>query len=71
MEARQTNYHLLDTLTLSAVTGVSASTLKQWRCKKVGPSFVKMGSKVMYRSDMVEEWLENNSVSTIQAMKIC
>jgi hypothetical protein len=43
---------------------LSVSTLKQWRYKKCGPSFLKFGAKVMYRSDKVEEWIESNSVST-------
>ena len=64
MQTKITNYHLLDTLTLSSITGIGVSTLKQWRCKKTGPSFIKMGSKVMYRSDKVEEWIINNTINT-------
>ena len=65
MEIKTVDYQLIDTLTLSSITGVGASTLKQWRCKKTGPSFIKMGSKVMYRSDVVEKWLDSNSVLTV------
>ena len=59
-----TNYHLLDTLTLSSITGIGVSTLKQWRGQKKGPSYLKIGSRVVYRSDTIERWLDKNTVST-------
>jgi predicted DNA-binding transcriptional regulator AlpA len=57
------NYHLIDTLTLSAITGVKVATLKQWRSREKGPSYVKLGTKIMYRSDAVDSWLEDNTVN--------
>ena len=59
------NYHLLDTLTLSSITGIGVSTLKQWRGQKKGPSYLKIGNKVMYRSDTIERWLDQSAVGTV------
>ena len=31
-------------------------TLQNWRCKREGPEFVKIGSRVMYPLEAVEKW---------------
>jgi predicted DNA-binding transcriptional regulator AlpA len=65
MENKAVNYHLIDSLTLSSITGIKHSTLRHWRCQKKGPEFLKLGSKVMYRSDEIERWLASNTVSFV------
>ena len=64
MELNNRDFHLIDTLTLSSITGIGESTLRHWRCLKKGPSYIKLGGKVMYRSDVVDKWLNKNTVFT-------
>ena len=68
MDLKTMNYSLVDTETVSEVTGISISTLKQWRIKGKGPSFSKFGAKVMYRTDLLEEWIDEHSVATEEAL---
>lgn len=35
---------------------VTTGTLANWRSKGRGPAFVKVGSKVLYPLDKLEEW---------------
>lgn len=36
--------NLIDDKAAAAVLGVSPSTLRSWRCRGVGPAFVKLGT---------------------------
>jgi predicted DNA-binding transcriptional regulator AlpA len=56
-------YELLDTPALAALLGVPERTLTQWRYKRTGPAFVKVGAGVRYRSDDVEAWLDAQRVT--------
>ena len=42
--------------------GLAAITLNVWRHKGKGPSYVKMGSRVVYRLEALERWVGENSV---------
>lgn len=37
--------------------GVSQSTLAKWRLTGAGPAFVKIGAKVAYDEDSIQQWL--------------
>src|SRR5215472_14819535 len=39
---------------------LSKTTLATWRCKRVGPPFVKIGRKIWYPKDRVLAWMEAN-----------
>jgi predicted DNA-binding transcriptional regulator AlpA len=41
--------------------GVSVLSLADWRCKQVGPPFIKCGAAVRYRRSDVEAWLESRT----------
>lgn len=43
---------------------VDVETLKNWRSLKVGPAFHRFGRAVLYRSDLLELWEEQNLVVT-------
>jgi predicted DNA-binding transcriptional regulator AlpA len=55
---------LIDDLTVSAMIGISTSTLRKARmtgATKTGvsyPPFVKLGRKVLYRTDDVRTWID-------------
>lgn len=45
---------------LSREIGVSVSTLRDWRVRKRGPSYLKVaGNRIWYPRDLVEHWLQN------------
>ncbi|WP_426437012.1 helix-turn-helix domain-containing protein [Bradyrhizobium genosp. P] len=41
---------------------VSAGTLRNWRSKKIGPSFLKIGKAVLYPLAELEAWDQKNLV---------
>ncbi|MDD3182646.1 MAG: helix-turn-helix domain-containing protein [Alphaproteobacteria bacterium] len=40
--------------------GMSPKTLDRWRWQGIGPKFLKIGSKVVYRLSDIEEYEVNN-----------
>ena len=42
--------------------GVSLGTLRNWRTRKIGPSFLKVGKAVLYPLEELEAWDERNRV---------
>lgn len=58
----------LDTRQLSRRWGLSSGTLEQWRGKKKGPAFVKIGTRraaaVFYRMADVIEYERKHTVKT-------
>ena len=42
----------------------SYSTLAHWRCRGVGPAFIKIGSKVAYRGADLNAWIKGRRVET-------
>lgn len=41
---------------------VTRGTLANWRCKKVGPTFVKLRARVVYPLDGLIEWERANAI---------
>ena len=39
-----------------------ASTMAHWRCEHRGPDYVKIGLKVAYRGDHLNDWIEAQTV---------
>lgn len=46
---------------------VANVTLRKWRLTGRGPRFVRCGSRVRYRSDHVECWVDQRTVSSTSA----
>ena len=44
----------------AAYTRTTPGTLTQYRFKKVGSAFVKLGKKVLYRKSDLDSWIEEN-----------
>jgi len=44
-------------------------TLANWRNKKKGPRYYKVGSKILYRPADIETFLFQNPVQTIDSVK--
>ena len=48
----------------SEAIGVPVRTLEQWRWRRIGPPFVKLGKRVGYRPEDVQAWLAARRVET-------
>ncbi len=46
------------------VLGVSPNTLRAWRSRGIGPVGFKVGRRVMYRREAVENWLAEQEAAT-------
>ena len=48
---------LLDDRELSRRLNIARQTIQGWRHRKVGPPFVRVGRRIRYRLDDVNNWL--------------
>lgn len=44
----------------AAYLGCAEQTLADWRCKGIGPGFIKVGRLVRYSLDDLKTWCEQN-----------
>jgi predicted DNA-binding transcriptional regulator AlpA len=51
---------VLDDVQAGEYVGVSASTLRKWRIRGVGPRWCKLGRMVRYRIADLDDWLIEN-----------
>ncbi|WP_322418802.1 helix-turn-helix domain-containing protein [Mesorhizobium huakuii] len=42
---------------------ISLGTLRNWRAKRIGPAYVKLGKAVLYPIEELEMWDQNNTVA--------
>nr|WIE89102.1 helix-turn-helix domain-containing protein [Mesorhizobium sp. WSM4875] len=42
---------------------ISLGTLRNWRAKRIGPAYVKLGKAVLYPMDELELWDQKNTVA--------
>ena len=68
------NKTLLDEREVSIVTGVPQKTLQYWRFTgaSFAPKFIKLGKRVYYRKQKLEQWLADKPsfTSAIQAKQL-
>ena len=58
---------MTDVLTLRKTAeriGVAENTLRSWRGQGRGPEGFKVGRRVMYRPEVVEQWLADQEAAT-------
>lgn len=41
----------------------TTATLKKWRTKGIGPKFIRVGRRVLYRGSDINAWLSSRTVS--------
>ena len=51
---------LLDEHDVAELLKMSVHTLRQWRSVGRGPGYVKLGSRVRYRPDDINDWLKES-----------
>lgn len=55
---------LLETSGVSELTGIPAATLRYWRHANEGPPSFKLGRRVVYRREAVEDWIAKREKAT-------
>jgi len=45
------------------ILAVSLSTIRKWRLKKEGPSYYKIGRKVLYDLDELNEFIKDSKIN--------
>lgn len=65
-ETRPTDY--LTPKHLETETGIKVGTLANMRSAKVGPRYVKVRNRVLYRRQDIDSWLSAGLVETIDSM---
>lgn len=53
---------LIDEAMVAKQLDCEVKTLQAWRCRGVGPSFVKIGRLVRYRQSDVQAWIASRTV---------
>ena len=49
---------LLKTNEAAAILASTEKTLRDWRCKGKGPSYVKLGAAVRYKESVIQEFIK-------------
>jgi hypothetical protein len=52
-----------------ALYGLNPGTLANLRLRKVGPQYYKLGRKVLYKPQDIEEWLDSNKILTADSIQ--
>lgn len=52
---------LIDTVQLAEYLGNEVNTCEGWRLKGIGPSFIKVGRLVRYKTQTVDLWIESQT----------
>lgn len=50
--------------------GLKGNTLEIWRCKHKGPRYYKIGSRVLYDIDDLEEFFNARAVDTLESQTV-
>ena len=63
-------YNTKEAVELMKSWGVSFTkgTLEVWRCRKEGPKFLKIRSRVFYTEDALREFAQGLEVKTVDSM---
>ncbi|MBZ9852073.1 helix-turn-helix domain-containing protein [Mesorhizobium sp. CA14] len=46
---------------------ISLGTLRNWRAKRIGPGYVKLGKAVLYPVEELEMWDQKNKIACVNA----
>lgn len=60
----------LNTEEVAEYYGLKKNTLEIWRCKHKGPRYYKLGSRVLYDIDDLEEFFAARAVDTLESQAI-
>ena len=54
---------LLTEVAAARILKLSIRTLQAWRCRGIGPDFIRVGRAIRYRHSDLMDWLKHNTVS--------
>ncbi len=57
---------LLGVSEVAALTGLPAGTLRYWRSAGLGPASFKIGRRVVYRRESVDQWISEQEKATVR-----
>lgn len=61
---------LIEPCTLAARLGTTERSLSEWRITGRGPKFIRVGRRVRYRPEAVDNWLlSNEHASTLEELR--
>ncbi len=56
---------LMTDVQVAELTGLKIQTLANWRCRRVGPPFVRLGNRtVRYNREAILEWIEESTINS-------
>jgi hypothetical protein len=56
----QTNRNYLTTADAAKYVGYTPNTLAQYRCRRIGPSYLKVRGRVLYAVEELDRWIESH-----------
>jgi len=55
---------IIDTDTVSKMTGIPTPTLRYWRTRNEGPQSFTLGRRIVYRQSEIERWIAEQEKAT-------
>lgn len=55
---------LLTEVAAARILKLSIRTLQAWRCRGIGPDFIRVGRAIRYRHSDLMDWLKHHTVSS-------
>ncbi len=66
--ARSAAAPLVSSNELAGELGIPVKTLAEWRSRRIGPSYVRVGRHVRYRREAIDAWLDTQTQQTKAAV---
>lgn len=60
---------LLNHKETAEILNVAGQTLYNWRHRRIGPDYIKIGSKPMYRPEDIEKYMEANKIILLDSCR--
>ena len=60
--------NLLSVKQTAEMLGISVALVYKWTCSRTGPRFVKVGSRVAFRPEDLEEWVSSKTVEPVSGL---
>ena len=61
----QHNLKTLGTAEVAQLLGIAERTLMNWRSRRVGPKYIKLGRRVRYRPADIDRYLRKRTVEIV------
>lgn len=59
---------LIPQAAVAEMLGVTVRTLENWRTRRVGPAWTKIGPRVVYRRTSLEKWVRDQEREPVAAL---